>query len=65
VNRGGRCGAGDGAWVRLIGWTGVRRGPVGSGRGAREKEREMQGGGGASTCWPERHSAGRRGSNLI
>jgi hypothetical protein len=43
----------------------ARRGPVGSGWGAREKEIERQGGGGVSTCGSERHSAGWRGSNLI
>jgi hypothetical protein len=43
----------------------ARRGPVGSGWGAREKEIERQGGGGVPTCGSERHSAGWRGSNLI
>jgi hypothetical protein len=41
-------------------------GPGGSGRGAREKrERARLGVGGAPTCGPRRHSAGRRGSNWI
>jgi hypothetical protein len=40
-------------------------GPGGSGRGAREKERERWGGGGVLTCGPGWHSARRRGLNWI